>query len=242
MSLSKRETSTRKIFDSRIVIFVVGRGESTREFRFHEGVLTYLSEPLRALLTGGIQESLEGKIIWDDVKPATFFLLWTTRIPAPTPFPIPRTKTMQKKTRKKNKTPKKKPRISEVSSTRKSPTPRKEESEDSDDEADSKRLVSFDHLMKPADLYILADKYIIEDLKKACIEDVCRKLYNATGHDESIAHTNFASYYLHYLIGDMKWAMSNDAVQNLIKEIPDFTVELLLGIPATYWKDLQRQP
>ncbi|KAK1640748.1 hypothetical protein BDP81DRAFT_285193, partial [Colletotrichum phormii] len=267
-----------RIVDSRIVTFVVGRGESTREFRFHEGVLTYLSEPLRALLTGGMQESLEGKIIWDDVKPATFLLLLDYAYTGSYPISYPENKDYAKEDTKEEQDAEEETeawsaesdgqsyavlnfckehfsdnRIGEVSSTSKNPMPRKEESEDSDDEADSKRLVSLDHPMKLAELYILADKYIIEDLKKACIEDVCPKFYNATGHDELIAHVcsvfRFLYTYtlhrdelrkvlLHYLIGDMNWAMSNDAVQNLIKEIPDFAVELLLEIPDTYWKDL----
>ncbi|KAK1658188.1 hypothetical protein BDP55DRAFT_638054 [Colletotrichum godetiae] len=276
MSL-KQKRSIDDIVDSRIVTFVVGRGDSTREFRVHEGVLTYLSEPLRALLTGGMQESLEGKIIWDDVKPATFLLLLDYAYTGSYPIPYPENKDYVKEDTEENQDGEKKTevtgslrtwikacsaedhdqphavlnfckehfnenRIGEVNST-----------EDSDDEASSKRLVSLKHLMKPAELYILAEKYIIEDLKKSCIEDVCRKLYNAIADDELIAHVcsvlRFLYTYtlpqdelrkllLYFLIGDMDWAMGDDALKSPIKEIPDFAVELLLGIPNSYWEEL----
>ncbi|GKT45333.1 uncharacterized protein ColSpa_05514 [Colletotrichum spaethianum] len=58
------------IFKSRQVTFLVGPNQV--EFSVHQHAFTRLSEPLRAMLTGGMKESLEAKVIWDDIEPAIF--------------------------------------------------------------------------------------------------------------------------------------------------------------------------
>ncbi|KAL2878996.1 hypothetical protein SGCOL_005695 [Colletotrichum sp. CLE4] len=254
MSL-KQKRSIDDIVDSRIVTFVVGRGDSTREFRVHEGVLTYLLEPLRALLTGGMQESLEGKIIWDDVKPATFLLLLDYAYTGSYPIPYPENKDYVKEDTEENQDGEKKTEV--TGSLR---TWIKACSAEDHDQPHAVLNFCKEHFnenrigeVNSTELYILAEKYIIEDLKKSCIEDVCRKLYNAIADDELIAHVcsvlRFLYTYtlpqdelrkllLYYLIGDMDWAMGDDALKSPIKEIPDFAVELLLGIPNTYWEEL----
>ncbi|KXH45120.1 hypothetical protein CSIM01_01249 [Colletotrichum simmondsii] len=59
--------------NSRNVKFIVG--PEKKEFTVYESSFASLSPPLRALLTGGFQESNEGKVIWDDTDPVTFVLL-----------------------------------------------------------------------------------------------------------------------------------------------------------------------
>ncbi|KAL2879002.1 hypothetical protein SGCOL_005701 [Colletotrichum sp. CLE4] len=53
--------------------FIVG--PEKKEYTVHESRFTSLSSPLRALLTGGFQESKEGKVIWGDTDPVTFVVL-----------------------------------------------------------------------------------------------------------------------------------------------------------------------
>ncbi|KAJ0159553.1 hypothetical protein CTA2_9490 [Colletotrichum tanaceti] len=62
-----------RIRQSRIVKFVVGPDE--KEFSVHEFSLCAISPGLRELLTGGWKESVEGKVVWIDVEPATFVRL-----------------------------------------------------------------------------------------------------------------------------------------------------------------------
>ncbi|KAK6221820.1 hypothetical protein QIS74_04692 [Colletotrichum tabaci] len=62
-----------KILQSRTVKFIVGCDE--KEFSVQELSLCVISPALRALLTGGMKESVEGKVVWDDVEPATFVRL-----------------------------------------------------------------------------------------------------------------------------------------------------------------------
>ncbi|KXH55660.1 hypothetical protein CSAL01_09418 [Colletotrichum salicis] len=64
--------ATREI-QSRNIKFIVGPEKT--EYTVYESRFTNLSPALRALLTGGFQESKEGKVIWDDTDPVTFVLL-----------------------------------------------------------------------------------------------------------------------------------------------------------------------
>ncbi|KAK1978536.1 hypothetical protein LZ30DRAFT_784101 [Colletotrichum cereale] len=57
-------------FQSRIIKFVVGRDRL--EYNVHEAIIVNLSDPLRALVTNGMKESLEGKVVWEDVEMDTF--------------------------------------------------------------------------------------------------------------------------------------------------------------------------
>ncbi|OHE97334.1 hypothetical protein CORC01_07389 [Colletotrichum orchidophilum] len=61
------------ILQSRSIKFIVG--PEKKEYTVYESSFSALSPPLRALLTGGFQESNEGKVIWDDTDPVTFVLL-----------------------------------------------------------------------------------------------------------------------------------------------------------------------
>ncbi|WQF85733.1 Putative BTB/POZ domain-containing protein [Colletotrichum destructivum] len=59
-----------EIARSRVIKFVVGPEKV--EFNVHEASVTWLSRPLSALLTSGMQESVEARVVWDDVEPGTF--------------------------------------------------------------------------------------------------------------------------------------------------------------------------
>ncbi|KAK1489122.1 hypothetical protein CTAM01_11271 [Colletotrichum tamarilloi] len=281
MSL-KRKRGIEEIIDSRVVTFVIGKGDSKREFRVHEGALVHLSKPLRSLITGGMKESLEGKIIWDDVEPTTFLLLldyaYTGSYPISYPEYIYNDKSgseEEEDARKDDAYPASLRRwVKRTSSKRDNKrfavlefcqehfskygvetymghSLRKEESEG----LDSKIIVALDHLLKPSELYILADRYLIDDLKELCINDVGRKLWNAVGDDTLIGHVCSVLRFLHaqtlpedelrelllrYLVGDMEYAMKA-GVRDLIRDFADYAVELLLEIPSTYWKELQGQ-
>ncbi|TQN68573.1 hypothetical protein CSHISOI_07001, partial [Colletotrichum shisoi] len=66
----KRKRDMDEIARSRVVKFVVGPEKV--EFNVHEASVTWLSRPLNALLTSGMQESVEARVVWDDVEPGTF--------------------------------------------------------------------------------------------------------------------------------------------------------------------------
>ncbi|KAK7439424.1 hypothetical protein CaCOL14_008138 [Colletotrichum acutatum] len=279
MSL-KRKRGIEEIIDSRVVTFVIGKGDSKREFRVHEGALVHLSEPLRHLLAGGMKESLEGKIIWDDVEPTTFLLLLDYAYSGSYPIPYPGYKHNDESDSEEEEDASEdneyddslrtwvkhassvrgnkhlavlefcKERFSEYGvKTDRGYSLGKKESEEQDPEI----IVALDHLLKPSQLYILADRYLIDDLKESCINDVGRKLWNASVDDTLFGHVCSVLRFLHaqtlpedklrklflrYLIGYMQYAMPNGA-EELIRDFADYAVELLLGIPHTYWQELQ---
>ncbi|KAF9874742.1 hypothetical protein CkaCkLH20_07879 [Colletotrichum karsti] len=69
MSL-KRKGTMEDIFQSRSIKFFVGT--EGKEFSVHEASLGAVSGPLKALLSGGMKESLEGIVVWDDTESSTF--------------------------------------------------------------------------------------------------------------------------------------------------------------------------
>ncbi|KXH28794.1 hypothetical protein CNYM01_10617 [Colletotrichum nymphaeae SA-01] len=282
MSL-KRKRGIDEIIDSRIVTFIIGKGDSKREFFVLEGALARLSAPLRALLTGGMQEALEGKIIWDDIEPTTFRLLLEYAYTGFYPIPYPGKRNDDERgseedgdTREeieedrslrlwiKNSAEQDNERhavldfceehfseyeVSEVASANRVHSARKHGSE----VLDSTIIVELDHLLKPSQLYILADRYLIYDLKKSCLNDVGRKLCNADGdrtlmthvcsvlrflHEQTLPQDKLRKLFLRFLIADMEYAMASGG-EDLIRDFADYAVELLLEIPRTYWKELQ---
>ncbi|KAF4925181.1 hypothetical protein CGCVW01_v003699 [Colletotrichum viniferum] len=50
-------------------------GPEKEQFTAHESSIASLSEPLRVLVTGGMKEAIEAKVIWEDVEPAVFVSL-----------------------------------------------------------------------------------------------------------------------------------------------------------------------
>ncbi|TKW56134.1 hypothetical protein CTA1_3005 [Colletotrichum tanaceti] len=69
MSL-KRKRDMYEIAQSRVIKFIVGPEKV--EFNVHEASVTWLSQPLNALLTNGMQESVDARVVWEDVEPGTF--------------------------------------------------------------------------------------------------------------------------------------------------------------------------
>ncbi|KAI8280780.1 GPR1/FUN34/YaaH-class plasma membrane protein [Colletotrichum sp. SAR 10_98] len=72
MSL-KRKRPMEDIFQSRQITFVIGKEQ--KEYSIHESAFSLLSRPLEALLTGGMQESQNAKVIWGEVEDDVFFAL-----------------------------------------------------------------------------------------------------------------------------------------------------------------------
>ncbi|KZL76396.1 hypothetical protein CT0861_03435 [Colletotrichum tofieldiae] len=48
------------------------------EFNVHEASITWLSQPLNALLTSGMKESIDARFVWEDVDADTFHGSWST--------------------------------------------------------------------------------------------------------------------------------------------------------------------
>ncbi|KXH45114.1 hypothetical protein CSIM01_01243 [Colletotrichum simmondsii] len=196
MSL-KRKRGIDEIIDTRMITFVVGKGDSKRELSLHEGALAHLSGPLKALLTGGTQEALEGKIIWDDVEPATFRLLSHYAYKGSYPIPYPgntsdieydlieggdareeavhyeslRTWIESMSLENNNE------HLAVFNFCKKHfckygvnklPSPSRDHSlhEEESEGQDSEITVTLDDLLKPSELYILADRYFIDSLKE----------------------------------------------------------------------------
>ncbi|KAK2009885.1 hypothetical protein LZ32DRAFT_649523 [Colletotrichum eremochloae] len=65
-----RKVEMDDIIKSRIIKFVIG--EDKVECNVHEAVIVNLSEPLRALVTNGMRESVEARVVWGDVEIDTF--------------------------------------------------------------------------------------------------------------------------------------------------------------------------
>ncbi|EQB46525.1 hypothetical protein CGLO_14437 [Colletotrichum gloeosporioides Cg-14] len=72
MSL-KRKRTMEDIFQSRQITFVIGKEK--KEYSIHESAFSLLSRPLEALLTGGMQESQNAKVIWGEVEDDVFLAL-----------------------------------------------------------------------------------------------------------------------------------------------------------------------
>ncbi|KAF9874743.1 GPR1/FUN34/YaaH-class plasma membrane protein [Colletotrichum karsti] len=58
------------IFQSRPIKFVIGQDK--KKYTVHQEAFTDLSMPVRAMLTNGMQESIEAEVVWEDVDPETF--------------------------------------------------------------------------------------------------------------------------------------------------------------------------
>ncbi|KAF4844541.1 hypothetical protein CGCSCA4_v007384 [Colletotrichum siamense] len=72
MSL-KRKRTMEDIVQSRQITFVIGKEQ--KEYSIHESAFSRLSRPLKALLTGGMQESQNAKVIWEEVDDDVFLAL-----------------------------------------------------------------------------------------------------------------------------------------------------------------------
>ncbi|KAI8195175.1 hypothetical protein K4K49_008663 [Colletotrichum sp. SAR 10_70] len=72
MSLRSQRTME-DIFQSRQITFVIGKEQ--KEYSIHESAFSLLPRPLETLLTGGMQESQNAKVIWGEVENDVFFAL-----------------------------------------------------------------------------------------------------------------------------------------------------------------------
>ncbi|KAF9874741.1 hypothetical protein CkaCkLH20_07878 [Colletotrichum karsti] len=69
MSL-KRKRDMDELLTSRNITFIIGPDKV--RYSVHEKSIAGLSDPLRALVTGPMRESIEAKVTWEDVEPAVF--------------------------------------------------------------------------------------------------------------------------------------------------------------------------
>ncbi|KAK2009879.1 hypothetical protein LZ32DRAFT_693670 [Colletotrichum eremochloae] len=105
-------------------------------------------------------------------------------------------------------------------------------------------------------LYILADRYTITDLKDICLRKIRLSLTFAPCNGEMAAavfHTirivyekttpkdSLRSLLIKYFITDMAWMMGQedddggDGIASLLRSVPGFAADLLLEIPYNYW-------
>ncbi|WQF85724.1 Putative SKP1/BTB/POZ domain superfamily protein [Colletotrichum destructivum] len=166
-----------KVLQSRTVKFIVGCNE--KEFSVHEFSFCSISPALRALLTGGMKESVEGKVVWDDVEPATF-----------TDNKVDSLKSYlqsdayqgaQHQFSKKCSTQPLEPEIGQGSHPKNGAAYLR--SDWLEDLEFSKTGIA-DVFMSQAKLYILADKYGIEGLRSLCLHRLQQSLLHCLGTSE----------------------------------------------------------
>lgn len=107
--------------------------------------------------------------------------------------------------------------------------------------------------MTHINLYILGDKYGITNLKDLCLNRFRLTLLYCVGDSEMqgallvairAAYSNtglkdpLRTLLVEYCIADMEWFTSNIDAKDLISEVPDFSADLLLSIPRSYWVEL----
>ncbi|OBR02441.1 hypothetical protein CH63R_13667 [Colletotrichum higginsianum IMI 349063] len=223
MSL-KRKRDMDEIARSRVIKFVVGPEKV--EFNVHEASVTWLSRSLSALLTNGMQESVEARVVWDDVEPGTFtkfleyaysgsFTMSDEEIqPTEEEWPSLREKIKSNRL----KTRKLRPHYiyamdylehCNASSASSAITEAKSEANSSRTITQSTRH-SKAYYLAHARLYILAEKYGIDGLRELCVEKVRQSLVDNPGESYLVSALTDMFRYV--------WprTMPNDAFRTLL--------------------------
>ncbi|KAG7039955.1 peptidase family M3 [Colletotrichum scovillei] len=262
----KRFDTFEDLDDLRDIKFIVGPEKI--EYSVPEARFANLSPPLRALLTGGFQESRECNVIWDDTDPITFVLL--AQFACRGDYSLPESKALPTK---ENEAP-------EDGDAPKNLPPSMQgyfwatEHRGSQHhftqailkkftgiEAFEKACRHVEHLrpmyMHHVQLYFLADKYAIEDLKKMCLARIRHFLsecpgtlqlktvlfesvpiiYSWTVHGDSLRRL-----ITRYFLANMTWIDTGKRFKELRRITPEFGLDLLDEIPHSYWKELSEGP
>ncbi|KAK1708420.1 uncharacterized protein BDZ83DRAFT_758001 [Colletotrichum acutatum] len=106
-------------------------------------------------------------------------------------------------------------------------------------------------------LYFLADKYIIEDLKEMCLARVRHFLSECPGtfqlktillesvpviYSQTIHGDSLRRLITHYFLANMNWIDTGSRFKALRRSTPDFGLDLLDEIPHSYWTELSEGP
>lgn len=264
---------------SRNIKFIVG--PEKKEYTVPEVHFANLSPPLRALLTGGFQESRECKVIWDDTDPITFVLL--AQFACRGDYALPKSKAVptisqENEAPEDGDAPKNLPRSMQGyfwatehrgsqhhlmnekffhGKGRDEKPPPMDETQAilkkfTGIEAFEKACRHVEHLrpmyMHHVQLYFLADKYAIEDLKKMCLARIRHFLsecpgtfqlktvlfesvpviYSWTVHGDSLRRL-----ITQYFLANMTWIDTGKKFKELRRSTPEFGLDLLDEIPHT---------
>ncbi|EXF81254.1 hypothetical protein CFIO01_07774 [Colletotrichum fioriniae PJ7] len=291
----KRFEDLDDFLQSRIIKFIVG--PQKKEYTVHESSFSVLSPPLRALLTGELQEAVEGKVIWDDISAKTFVLLvqyaycgdyslpefttTTAKEPEATDGETDaqaenatqeavQDKIGQKPCRsfgmyiaapdrfhrgsqhlfaKANFIPS--PELKGIDNKLHHPT-------SANIEDLEKASSSVEHLgsicMGHFRLYVLADRYAIEDLKRLCLDKIRHFLMHCPRtsalrrmvprfanniYKETVPTDHLRKLYVQYCIANMAWLDEGSLFKATVRHIPDFAVDLFCEIPRSHWVELR---
>ncbi|UQC76607.1 uncharacterized protein CLUP02_18120 [Colletotrichum lupini] len=277
-----------RVMQSRDIKFIVG--PEKKEYTVHEAPFANLSPPLSALLTGGFQESREGKVIWDDTDPITFVLL--TQYAYQGDYSLPESKAAptfseENEAPEEGDAPKNLPRSMQgyfwatehrgsqhhfVNDKFFHGKGRDEKPSPMDQtqsilrkftgiEAFEKACRDVEHLrpmyMHHVQLYFLADKYTIEDLKEICLARIRNFLSECPGTFQlktilfesvpiiyawTVHGDSLRRLISQYFLANMTWIDTGTRFKALRRSTPEFGLDLLDEIPHSYWRELSEGP
>ncbi|KAK2024482.1 hypothetical protein LX32DRAFT_97518 [Colletotrichum zoysiae] len=256
---SDRKMKTDDIFQSRIIKFIVGKDQA--EFNVHEDVIAKISDPLRALVTNGMRESIEGKVVWEDVDMDTFTKLLQFAYEHDYTFTDPNERRDDGKSFTMNQ------RIYLVEwGAYTWPTELSRELADQfHDEAsdvvwhgaenpfDQALYHSYGHYMSHVQLYILADRYGVLALMSLSVQKICAMLVNNPLTKDlfstvwkllefiwpkTTSEDRLKKLLLRFLLVDLRDALDLPVAAGVLTNIPDIAVALMLMPSRGYWEEV----
>ncbi|KAL0930484.1 uncharacterized protein CTRU02_214559 [Colletotrichum truncatum] len=279
MSL-KRKRALEDIFQSRLIKFVIGTPGV--EFSVHESSFTRLSAPLRALLTGGMQESIDARVVWDDLETSIFLALvdfaYNGDYATPSLVKASQPETSTKADSEEDcvvKTISISDWMKKFDGQNRRPiiyslckAVFEKEKKKSWDGSIGKATYAAEMMdanvtghdvvfMFHAKLYTLADKYAIGQLKELCLKRIRASLLLAPGnkhvlkavrklvcyvYEHTLHGDGLRNLVLRYCIVKIGWLKKCGFVTQMVKGLPTFATDLLLGTPQTIFDQIMGEP
>ncbi|KAK1640755.1 hypothetical protein BDP81DRAFT_368796 [Colletotrichum phormii] len=260
---------------SRNIKFIIG--PEKKEYTVYESSFTALSPPLRALLTGVFQESHEGKVNSSDYSLRDFpTMAAKVAIDDESDADIQNiTATTQDTTNAKSrrslgdyiKIPTNSHMGSQQHFAKQAFSPYTNPGrEQINAGASHPNLVGVENLKDAArsvehleeifsqhqSLYLLAEKYTIDDLKQLCLDKIGHFLVHyprttelrrvvsrfVSTYEKTLPGDRLPRLFMNYCIANMMW-FSGNGFNNMVKRTPELAVDLFCGIPQSYWKELR---
>ncbi|OHX00418.1 hypothetical protein CSPAE12_00789 [Colletotrichum incanum] len=246
----KGEIGMEDFIQSRIIKFIIGEDEV--ECNVHEAAIANLSEPLWALVTNGMKESVRGKVVWKDVEMDIF------------------TKLMEYAYADDFSIIDHEENLSGVGMSLKDYVEENTESgmagyefaeqhffnEDDDtsknDEGETNQTIhhSQKHYMSHVRLYIFAGRCAIFGLMNLCIQKIRRMLANNPIYDDLFAtiwallefiwprtssNDMLRELLLQYLLVNLEKALKSPQAASVFKSTPEIPAALMLLAPEGHW-------
>ncbi|GJC78418.1 hypothetical protein ColLi_01256 [Colletotrichum liriopes] len=247
----KRKRGMEDIIQSRIIKFIIDEDEV--ECNVHEATIANLSEPLRALVTNGMKESVEGRVVWEDVDMDTFTKLMQYAYEHD--FSIidndeePDDGILLSLKECVDNSLRSGVFVYEFAEKYFFD---KDDSTSKNDEDETNQTVhhSYKHYMSHARLYILADRYAIRGLMNLSIQKIRRMLVNNPVKDELLAtiwvllefiwpktssRDMLRELLLRYILANLYGAMGSPQAAIVFESTPGISAALMLLVPQRHW-------